>query len=60
MINRYDTADYSGHMREDVSGDYVLFEDYEDALIDAQVDLKELQKKYDALVDKIQSLWMTL
>lgn len=56
-VKRYDTADYSGHMREDVSGDYVIFEDYEDALIDAQADLKEIQKKYDNLLNTLGMLY---
>ena len=39
------------------SGDYVLFDDYEDALLNAAWDLKELQKKYDNLVKAIGELY---
>lgn len=60
MIERYDMQyddcnnDFIG---KDIDGNYVLFEDYEDALLDAQYDLKELQKKYDKLIEKIGEIY---
>ena len=58
-IKRYDPEhDYgSCWMELHSSGDYVLFEDYEDALIDAAYDLRVLQEKYDALVKKIGNIY---
>lgn len=60
MINRWDLEriDYEDFaMRLSVSGDYVLFEDYEEALGNLEYDLKALQRKYDLLVDKIGDVY---
>ena len=38
-------------------GDYVFFDDHEDALLNAAWELKELQKKYDKLVEKLGSIY---
>ena len=59
MIKRYDFEDTHG---EDVKpiertfGEFITFEGHEDALLEAAVDLKELQKKYDKLVDSLFDL----
>ena len=59
MIKRYDFEDAHG---EDVKpiertfGEFITFEGHEDALLDAAVDLKELQKKYDKLVNTLGNL----
>ena len=57
-IKRYDPEhDYgSCWMELHSSGDYVLFEDFEDAIIDAAYDLRVLQGQYDSLVEKINDI----
>jgi hypothetical protein len=44
-------------MVENSKGDYVLFDDYEDKLLDAKYDYDQLQKRYDALVYKLGELY---
>lgn len=56
MIKRYDPTNddtFLETMEESSSGDYVTFDDYEDAIADAEHDLKELQKKYDKLLGRL-------
>lgn len=57
MIKRYDPAWRDGFMQEESDGDYVLFDDYEEALGNLEYDLKALQRKYDILVDKIGDVY---
>lgn len=56
VIKRYDMTRDDG-MQEFLSGDYVLFEDHEDELLNAAWHLNKLQKKHDKLVQDIDELW---
>lgn len=56
MIKRYEPAWRDGFMQEETDGDYVLFEDYENALADAEYDHDQLQKKYDRLIEILGDL----
>jgi len=60
MVKRYDFEDFIG---DDVNrierefGEYITYEDHEDALLDAKYDYDQLQKKYDKLVNKLGALY---
>lgn len=59
-VQRYDLVweDYeTGYMEKSNHGDYVLFDDYEDALINAQVEFDTLKRDYDNLVKAIGELY---
>ena len=56
-ITRYDADHEAGCMFACSDGDYILFEDYEDKLLDAKYDYDQLEKKYDKLVNKLGSLY---
>jgi hypothetical protein len=53
----YDYGENQNKMVENSKGDYVLFDDYEDKLLDAKYDYDQLQKRYDALVYKLGELY---
>lgn len=60
MIKRYDFEDAHGEDVEPIErtfGEFVTFEDHEDALINAQIDFNELQKKYNKLVNTLGDLY---
>lgn len=54
-MERVDYEDYC--MVLSSSGDYVMFEDYEDKLLDAKYDYDQLQKKYDRLIGILGDLY---
>lgn len=59
-IKRYDLerTDYEDFdMVESSVGNYVLFDDYEDKLLDAKYDYDQLQKKYDRLIGILGELY---
>ena len=60
-VQRYDLweSDFGdgSAMVESHEGDYVLFEDYEDALINAQVEFDTLKRDYDNLVKAIGEIY---
>lgn len=58
MIKRFDPAWRDGFMEEDVSGDYVLYEDYDEAMCNAQNEFDTLKRDYDNLVKAIHKLYM--
>lgn len=52
-----DPCDLSARMEADSDGDWVRFYDHEEAIDEVRYDLKELQKKYDKLVEKLGDLY---
>lgn len=64
-VQRYDmTTHYNRYACEDEvvkiesdSGDYVLFEDYDEAMCDAQNEFDTLKRDYDNLVKAIGELY---
>lgn len=58
MVQRYSINECaSTGMDHNDEGDYVLFDDYEDKLLDAKYDYDQLQKKYDRLIGILGDLY---